>query len=145
VGTWIQSVALGWYVYDLTRSASSLGLVSFAAYAPSLLIGLVAGAVADRADHKSLLVLTQINTTLQVRANDAMRGRIMSMLTLSFFGLSTLGSLALGTLGDRIGIEAALRTGGGAILALLAIVTLRSPAIFAAVKTVETAPRTPVR
>src|SRR4029079_15669617 len=49
-----------------------------------------------------LLGITQVtcvaslNATLQVAVMDGMRGRVMSMLSLSFFGLSTLGSVALG-------------------------------------------------
>src|SRR5262249_40354959 len=59
VGTWMQTVALGWVIYEMTGSASWLGTVSFAANAPALFTGLVGGAVADRADRKLLLVGTQ--------------------------------------------------------------------------------------
>src|ERR1700745_1576767 len=41
VGTWMQSVALGWLVYEMTGAASWLGTVSFAANAPALFVGLV--------------------------------------------------------------------------------------------------------
>ena len=37
VGTWMQTVALGWLIYEMTGSASWLGTVSFAANAPMLL------------------------------------------------------------------------------------------------------------
>jgi hypothetical protein len=41
-----------------------------------------------------------------------MRGRVMSMLAAMFFGLSTLGGLLLGMLGDRIGVTQAIALGG---------------------------------
>ncbi|HUE39587.1 MAG TPA: MFS transporter, partial [Candidatus Binatia bacterium] len=59
VGTWMQTVALGWLIYEMTGSASWLGTVSFAANAPMLVLGLVGGAVADRYDRRRLLVSTQ--------------------------------------------------------------------------------------
>lgn len=51
-GTQICNVAIGWFIYDLTRSAWSLGLVGLAAFAPKLLLSLVAGVVADRYDRR---------------------------------------------------------------------------------------------
>ena len=44
LGVWIQTTALGWLVYDLTRRASLLGTISFAGNMPILLLGLVGGA-----------------------------------------------------------------------------------------------------
>src|SRR5882757_3492403 len=60
VGTWMQSVALGWLVYEMTGAASWLGTVSFAANAPALFIGLIGGAVADRTDRQLVLVASQV-------------------------------------------------------------------------------------
>jgi len=39
LGTWIQQVAMAWLVYRLTDSAALLGLTTFVALAPQLLIG----------------------------------------------------------------------------------------------------------
>ena len=55
IGIWMQGVALGWLIYALTNSASWLGRVSFAGSIPSLLFGLIGGAIADRADRKRIL------------------------------------------------------------------------------------------
>jgi MFS family permease len=74
--------------------------------------------------------VASINTTLQVKVADDMRGRVMSMLSFALFGLSTLGSVLLGMVGDRVGIASALRLGGFVILAVVALVTLRAPTIF---------------
>ena len=44
----IVSVAVGWQVYDLTRDPLDLGLIGLVQFAPSLLLVLVTGSVADR-------------------------------------------------------------------------------------------------
>jgi MFS family permease len=68
LGLWIQTVALGWLVYDLTHAASWLGTVSFCGNLPTLLLGLVGGAIADRASRRLLmtgsLVLMATSATL---------------------------------------------------------------------------------
>jgi MFS family permease len=58
-GLWIQTVAIGWLVLEMTGSAFALGLVGFARLIPILLLGLPAGALADRLDHRRFLVFTQ--------------------------------------------------------------------------------------
>jgi MFS family permease len=58
-GTWMQSVAQAWLVYRLTDSSFMLGLVSFLNLLPVLLLGLVAGAVADRYSRFRLFWITQ--------------------------------------------------------------------------------------
>jgi MFS family permease len=56
LGLWMQTIALGWLVYDMTHAASWLGTVSFCGNAPTLVLGLVGGAIADRASRR--LVMT---------------------------------------------------------------------------------------
>jgi MFS family permease len=58
-GTWMHVTAQGWLVYSLTRSPFYLGLVAAASSLPILLLSLVGGAVADRVQKRSLLLLTQ--------------------------------------------------------------------------------------
>src|SRR3954470_2967364 len=48
IGTWLQSAAVSWVVFDLTHSEWMLGMVDAAGTMPGLLVGLVAGAMADR-------------------------------------------------------------------------------------------------
>ncbi|WP_336486496.1 MFS transporter [Methylobacterium nigriterrae] len=48
----MQAVALGWFVYDLTRSALALGLVGLASFLPAMLSALVTGHVADTYDRR---------------------------------------------------------------------------------------------
>lgn len=55
LATQICEVALGWLVYDTTRSAVALGMVGLAAFLPRLLLVLVSGFVADRFDRRVVL------------------------------------------------------------------------------------------
>lgn len=55
-GSWIQTVAQGWLIYDLTRSEAMLALVSFCQTAPVAFFGPLAGAVADLVNRRVLLL-----------------------------------------------------------------------------------------
>ena len=59
IGTWMQNVAQGWLVLDLTNSAFWLGVVGFAGAIPFLFFTLFGGVIADRVDKRRLLVMTQ--------------------------------------------------------------------------------------
>lgn len=56
LGVWIQTTALGYLVYNMTRKASLLGTISFAGSMPVLLLGLVGGAIADRASRRVIML-----------------------------------------------------------------------------------------
>jgi MFS family permease len=58
VGTWMQAVAQSWLVLQLTGSGALLGLVAAAQFLP-VLLGPCGGLVADRADKRRLLLVTQ--------------------------------------------------------------------------------------
>jgi len=60
VGTWMQAVAQGWLVLQLTNSAFWLGLDAFMATAPGFLLTLIGGVFADLIDRRRLLIVTQI-------------------------------------------------------------------------------------
>jgi MFS family permease len=60
VGTWMQSTAQGYLVYELTHSSAYLGYVAFAAGAPTWLFMLWAGVIADRVPRRSILIVTQL-------------------------------------------------------------------------------------
>lgn len=62
--TQIVSVAVGWQVYDLTRDPFDLGLVGLIQFAPSLLLMLVTGAVADRFGRRMIMGLAALVETL---------------------------------------------------------------------------------
>lgn len=59
VGTWMQSTAQGWWVLERTNSPFYVGLTAALANAPSLLLSLVAGVVADRHDKRRILLVAQ--------------------------------------------------------------------------------------
>ncbi len=59
IGTWMQMVAQGYLVYQLTHSPFALGLVGFVRAVPVLTFSLFAGVVADRVDRRKLLIITQ--------------------------------------------------------------------------------------
>lgn len=59
IGTWMQSTAQGFLVYDLTHSAAFLGYVSFAAGIPTWILTLYGGVIADRISKRNLLIITQ--------------------------------------------------------------------------------------
>jgi MFS family permease len=59
IGTWMQTVAQGWLVLQLTNSAFLLGVVGFTGMVPVLVFSLVGGVYADRFDRRHLLVATQ--------------------------------------------------------------------------------------
>ncbi len=58
-GTWMQSIAQGWLVLQLTNSAFLLGVVSALQFLPVLLFSLFGGVVADRFPKRRLLLVTQ--------------------------------------------------------------------------------------
>jgi MFS family permease len=60
MGTWMQNVAQGWLVYEMTGSEFALGAIAFAGSFPTLFLMLPAGALADRFPRRRLLLITQI-------------------------------------------------------------------------------------
>jgi len=83
VGTWMQNVALGYWVYRITGKESMLGLVMFAATAPSVFLIPIGGLAADRIPARRLLLITQ--TVYLVQA--------LGMAALAFLGYSTMGPI----------------------------------------------------
>lgn len=59
-GTWMQIVAQGWLVYELSRSEAMLGVVGFASAIPALVVTPWAGVMIDRTRKRDLLLLTQV-------------------------------------------------------------------------------------
>jgi MFS family permease len=53
----MQSVAVGWQIYEITHRALDLGYVGLAQFLPGILLFLVSGHVVDRSNRRSVLVL----------------------------------------------------------------------------------------
>lgn len=64
VGTWMQTTAQGYFVFELTHSTAYLGYVAFAAGVPTWLFMLYGGILADRMPRRDLLVITQTSMML---------------------------------------------------------------------------------
>ena len=58
-GTWMQTTAQGYLVFQITQSPAYLGYVGFASGVPSWLFMLYGGVVADRVPRRALLIITQ--------------------------------------------------------------------------------------
>ncbi len=59
IGTWMQSTAQAFLIYQLTNSVAYLGYVGFASGLPTWLFTLYGGVVSDRMPRRTLLVITQ--------------------------------------------------------------------------------------
>lgn len=57
LATEMQSVAVGWQIYETTRRPLDLGLVGLAQFLPVILLFLVSGHVVDRFNRRNILVL----------------------------------------------------------------------------------------
>ncbi len=59
IGTWMQIVAQGWLIYRLSHSAFLLALDQFLGGIPIFLFTLIGGVVADRAERRKILLVSQ--------------------------------------------------------------------------------------
>ncbi len=97
IGTWMQAVAQGYLVYDLTHSAFWLGLDSFVALSPGLVLTLLGGVFADLIDRRRLILYTQavagltalglavcISTNIIHHADNVWDSRVWLILGFSF-------------------------------------------------------------
>jgi MFS family permease len=60
IGTWVETVAQGLLVLELTHSGLLLGLATAARYGPILLLSPYAGLLVDRFNKRRLLIITQV-------------------------------------------------------------------------------------
>ncbi len=58
-GTWMQNIALAWFVVQLTHSPLAVGALAFFRFLPFTVLGLVSGVIADRLDYRRLVLTTQ--------------------------------------------------------------------------------------
>ena len=87
----ILSVAVGWHIYDITRSAMALGFVGLAQFGPMFLLTLPAGDIADRFDQRKVYALSLgvagiSGTLLAVLALLHVRTALPFYLVLMLFG-----------------------------------------------------------
>ena len=65
IGYWIQQLAVSWLVYRLTGSATLLGVLSFAANVPVLVLAPLVGLWSDRFNRHRVMIATQVLEMLQ--------------------------------------------------------------------------------
>jgi len=58
IGDALTSLAAGIFVYQITNSVLSVGLILMASAAPTLLFGLIAGVIVDRYDRKTIMIVS---------------------------------------------------------------------------------------
>ncbi len=64
IAMWMTRIVAGWQTWELTESATWLGLMGMADLAPTLFMGPLTGALADRFDRLTIVRLSQVGTTL---------------------------------------------------------------------------------
>ncbi len=74
-----------------------------------------------------MLTFTIINTLLQTNVDDKMRGRVMGLYTLTFFGFAPFGNLAIGMWAEQWGMSLTILLSAACALVLSAIVILLVP------------------
>ncbi len=72
VGSWMQNVAQAWLIYDLTHSATWLGIDAFAAGLPVVALLPFGGVMADRLNRRWLLIWSNLFSALLAAALAAM-------------------------------------------------------------------------
>jgi MFS family permease len=60
IGTWMQTTAQLWLVYEMTGSAALLGVFGFASQVPMLFLSSIGGYVGDRYDRQRSVIATQV-------------------------------------------------------------------------------------
>ena len=100
----------------LVQAAATSMLATVSTVGPAAVLLLVMGFC-------GILFMAGSNSTLQLTVPDALRGRIMSLHTLVFAGVTPFGSLLVGSLAEGLGIRISLAVSSGcgivAVLALL--------------------------
>jgi MFS family permease len=87
VGTWMQSVALSWYVFVLTQSPFWVSFVTFVNFVPTILSP-IGGVFTDRLDRKRILLVTQTLMMVDAAALAVLaalgRASLFAVLSLTF-------------------------------------------------------------
>ena len=68
IGTWLQSAALGWLIFQLTHSEFAVGLNGAFMVAPAILLAPIAGVLIDAFKTKHILIITNVLGMLQASA-----------------------------------------------------------------------------
>ena len=93
IGMWVQRIAVGWLVFDLTRSAGWVGAIAACELVPSLLVAPFGGVLVDRGDRLRLLAWGQACAQVQ-----ALALAICAAFDLLSLGTLTVAAVTLGVI-----------------------------------------------
>lgn len=94
---------------------------SFVRYLPLSLVVLMGAGIAN------IFIFNLANSLVQMLVRDELRGRVMGIYSLTFFGFLPVGSLWIGTMAERFGERAAIPVNAGIMLLLCAAIALFVP------------------
>ena len=60
IGTFMQQMALQWFIWEITQDTRWVGIVAAVTFAPAFFLMPFTGAIADRVDRRKLLITTQV-------------------------------------------------------------------------------------
>jgi MFS family permease len=111
-----------------------MALIAFS-FSRSLLLSVVLLAAAG---FGMMSQMASSNTVLQTLVDDDKRGRVMSIYSMAFVGVTPLGSLLAGALATRLGAPATLAMGGAVCVAAAALFAHQLPALREIVRPIYT-------
>ncbi len=83
IGTWMQTIVLGAFIYDRTKSPFAVGIITFAQLGPMLFLPTVGGWMTDRFDVRKFILIMQTWQVLCVLA----LAYVLARPELSFTGI----------------------------------------------------------
>lgn len=66
LGSQMQTVAIGWFIYDVTSDPFALGFVGLAGFLPAVTLLIATGYVADRFDRRRILIMASLSLYLSL-------------------------------------------------------------------------------
>jgi MFS family permease len=93
-GSQMQFWAINWHIYALTHSALALGLIGLARVGPILLFSMIGGALADAADRRRVLLVTQ-SVLMGVAAALGLLTELHHLSALLIYALTMVGAAAM--------------------------------------------------
>jgi MFS family permease len=100
-GSWMQVLAVNWYVLQVTGSAAHMGLTVMLQTLPILVLGPLGGAIADRINGRRALVFTQLTHAALAVGTAAVAATGGHLLMI--YGLAVVSGLVLSVEGPILG------------------------------------------
>jgi MFS family permease len=72
-----------------------------------------------------LVIVSALNTSIQISVDDHFRGRVLALYLMAFTGAYPVGSLVQGRLADTFGVRPVVAAAGLALLAYAAVLASR--------------------